>query len=73
VRGAQVADAITARWVVRFHAVAEHVSEVMAARLRIPRERIDIVSRGWEPDDERALANSSRRRVERVGMLTEEN
>jgi glycosyltransferase involved in cell wall biosynthesis len=51
VRGAQAADAITARRVVRFHAIAEHVAEVMAARLRIPRERIDVVPRGREPGD----------------------
>lgn len=50
VRAAQVVDALTARRVVRFHATSEHVAEQMSRRLRIPRERIDVVPRGRDPE-----------------------
>jgi glycosyltransferase involved in cell wall biosynthesis len=46
VRGAQLLDAITARSVVRFHAVSHHVAKVMAHRLMIPRSRVEVVPRG---------------------------
>jgi glycosyltransferase involved in cell wall biosynthesis len=49
VRGAQAVDALTARLATRFHAVAEHVADVMAKRLWIPRGRIDVVPRGRDP------------------------
>jgi glycosyltransferase involved in cell wall biosynthesis len=49
VRAAQLADMATARGVVRFHAVANHVAEVMSMRLRVPRSRIDVVVRGRDP------------------------
>lgn len=39
-------DVATARLVVRFHAVTTTVADVMAARLRIPRERVEVVPRG---------------------------
>jgi glycosyltransferase involved in cell wall biosynthesis len=48
-RAAQRLDAITARGVTRFHAVTRQVSEVMARRLRIPRDRIEVVPRGRDP------------------------
>jgi glycosyltransferase involved in cell wall biosynthesis len=47
--GALAADAITARFVRRFHAVSYHVAEVMCQRLRIPRQRIDVIHRGRDP------------------------
>lgn len=43
-------DAGTARFVRRFHAITEHVADVMSARLHLPRERIDVVPRGRSPD-----------------------
>jgi glycosyltransferase involved in cell wall biosynthesis len=49
VRSAQLLDAATARFVVRFHAISGHVADVMAARLRVPRDRIDVVTRGRDP------------------------
>ncbi|MBK5286860.1 MAG: glycosyltransferase [Acidimicrobiia bacterium] len=49
VRAAQTTDALTARAAVRFHAITAHVADVMAARLRIPRDRIDVIYRGRDP------------------------
>jgi glycosyltransferase involved in cell wall biosynthesis len=45
-RGWQLADALTARTVCRFHAVSDDVARVMARRLAIPRSEIDVVPRG---------------------------
>jgi glycosyltransferase involved in cell wall biosynthesis len=44
-RAAHLADALTARLAVRLHAISNHVADVMAARLRYPRERIDVIPR----------------------------
>jgi glycosyltransferase involved in cell wall biosynthesis len=49
VRGAQLLDAATARRVVRFHANARYVADVMAPRLRVPRDRVDVIPRGRDP------------------------
>jgi glycosyltransferase involved in cell wall biosynthesis len=49
VRAAQLVDATTARAVRRFHAVTGHVAEVMAKRLGIRRDRIDVIPRGRDP------------------------
>lgn len=46
VRAAQLADAATARLVKRFHAVSSASASVMAARLRIAPEKIDVIARG---------------------------
>jgi glycosyltransferase involved in cell wall biosynthesis len=48
-RGAQAVDLLTARTVVRWHAITEHVARVMAPRLRISRDRIDVIPRGRDP------------------------
>jgi glycosyltransferase involved in cell wall biosynthesis len=48
-RGAQLLDAVTARRVARFHANASYVAEVMAPRLRIPPERVEVIPRGRDP------------------------
>jgi glycosyltransferase involved in cell wall biosynthesis len=45
-RAAQLADAITARKVARFHAVTGHVASVMSRRLRVPMDRIEVIPRG---------------------------
>jgi glycosyltransferase involved in cell wall biosynthesis len=50
VRAAQVADALSARRVARFHAITVHVADEMARRLRIERSRIDVVPRGRDPE-----------------------
>jgi glycosyltransferase involved in cell wall biosynthesis len=50
VRAAQAADAATARSVVRFHVPAEHIADTMARRLRVPRDRFDVVPRGRDPE-----------------------
>lgn len=47
--GAQIADAGTARLTTRLHAVSTHVADVMALRLRYPRERIDVIASGRDP------------------------
>lgn len=52
IAGAQAVDALTARGVVRFHALTNHVADVMGRRLLIPRHRIEVIPRGR---DERAL------------------
>jgi glycosyltransferase involved in cell wall biosynthesis len=50
VRAAQLLDALTARRVVRFHAITSHVAEVMAGRLGVPRDRIEVIPRGRDPE-----------------------
>jgi glycosyltransferase involved in cell wall biosynthesis len=51
VRGAQFCDSLTAQMVARFHAITAHVADVMAGRLHIRRDRIDVVPRGRDPKD----------------------
>lgn len=46
---AWTADATTARSVVRFHALTEHVASIMSRRLVVPRSRIDVIPRGRDP------------------------
>ncbi|MEV0535443.1 glycosyltransferase family 4 protein [Kitasatospora sp. NPDC050463] len=50
VRAAQAVDAATAQGTRRFHALTRHVAGAMAQRLRVPRERIDVVPRGRDPE-----------------------
>jgi glycosyltransferase involved in cell wall biosynthesis len=47
--GARLLDAVTARPVVRFHAVSEHVADVMATRLHLRRSCVEVVPRGRDP------------------------
>ena len=49
VLGARLADAVTARFVTRFHAVSVASAEIMARRLWIPRDRVDVIPRGRDP------------------------
>lgn len=51
VRLGQAADAVTARTVVRFHAITAYVADRMSGALRIRRDRIDVIPRGRDPDD----------------------
>jgi glycosyltransferase involved in cell wall biosynthesis len=46
---ARLLDAASARRVARFHAISGHVADLMAARLRVPRERIQVIPRGRDP------------------------
>jgi len=48
-RLAQVVDGVTARTVARFHAISRHLADVMTRRLRLPRQRIDVIPRGRDP------------------------
>ncbi|MEU6232821.1 glycosyltransferase family 4 protein [Kitasatospora sp. NPDC047058] len=50
VRAAQAVDAATAQGTRRFHALSRYVAGAMAQRLRVPRERIDVVPRGRDPE-----------------------
>jgi glycosyltransferase involved in cell wall biosynthesis len=45
-RAAQLADRLTARSVVRFHAITEYIADTMSRILRVSRDRIDVVPRG---------------------------
>ena len=68
-------DATTARLVVRFHALTRHVADVMARRLLIPRDRIDVIPRGRDPqvlgtrNDQRRVAVRDRLSVGREDFL----
>ena len=59
VRAAHAADMLTARRVTRFHALTHHVATVMAQRLRIPADKIEVIPRG------RDAAQIGRRSAER--------
>ncbi|MFD0573658.1 glycosyltransferase family 4 protein [Kitasatospora gansuensis] len=50
VRAAQAVDAATAQGTRRFHALTKHVAEVMARRLHVSPDRIDVVPRGRDPE-----------------------
>ncbi|WP_354639016.1 glycosyltransferase family 4 protein [Kitasatospora camelliae] len=50
VRAAQAVDAATAQGTRRFHALTDHVAGAMSRRLRVARERIDVVPRGRDPE-----------------------
>ncbi|WP_436791337.1 glycosyltransferase [Yinghuangia sp. YIM S10712] len=58
-RAAQALDAATARGVRRFHALTDHVAEVMARRLAVRRSRIEVVPRGRDPE---LLARATKQR-----------
>jgi glycosyltransferase involved in cell wall biosynthesis len=62
-RAAQVIDGLTARLAVRLHSVSTHVADVMARRLRYPRERIDVVPRGRDPEVLGRRSDERRRRA----------
>ncbi len=50
VRAAQLVDLLSAKRVDRFHAVSWNAAELMTRRLRVPRDRIDVVPRGRSPE-----------------------
>jgi glycosyltransferase involved in cell wall biosynthesis len=49
-RAAHLADAFTARFVTRFHAISQPAAEIMGRRLRIPPGRIEVIPRGRDPE-----------------------
>lgn len=49
-RAVQALDAATARLAPRLHAVSSAVADVMAPRLRYPRDRIVVIPRGRDPE-----------------------
>jgi glycosyltransferase involved in cell wall biosynthesis len=49
-RAAQAVDIVTARFVDRFHAISETVGSVMAERLRIPTDKIEVIHRARDPE-----------------------
>ncbi|GCD99298.1 glycosyl transferase [Embleya hyalina] len=59
-RAAQGLDAASGQGVRRFHALTEHVADVMSRRLRVRRSRIEVVPRGRDPE---ALAAARERRA----------
>lgn len=63
VRLAQALDATTVRLARRLHANAAHVADTMAARLRVPRERFDVIPRGRDAE---ALGRRTPERTRRV-------
>jgi glycosyltransferase involved in cell wall biosynthesis len=67
VRGAQALDAVTARRVARFHAITGYVADVMARRLRIARDLIDVIPRGRDPG-ELGLRSPERTARARLGL-----
>lgn len=67
VRGAQIADAMTARLVSRFHAVSAASAAVMAERLGIPRSKIDVIPRG-RSEAALGMRTEERRRTARAEL-----
>jgi glycosyltransferase involved in cell wall biosynthesis len=63
VRVLHATDALSARRVRRYHALTQHVADVMAARLRYPRSRIDIIPRGRDPEQLGGASETRRGRV----------
>jgi glycosyltransferase involved in cell wall biosynthesis len=49
VRAVQAADMLTAPLTTRFHAISADVARVMSRRLKIPKDRIQVVYRGRDP------------------------
>lgn len=50
VRAAHLVDALTARFVVRFHAVSASSAAVMVRRLRIGAAKVEVIPRGRDPE-----------------------
>jgi glycosyltransferase involved in cell wall biosynthesis len=67
VQGAHLVDAATARRVVRFHANTRYVADVMAARLHVPRDRLEVIPRGRDPE-RLGRRNPERRARVRAGL-----
>ncbi len=68
-RAAQLADAVSARAVRRFHAITEEVAEVMGRRLMLPHSRVEVVRRGRDPVQLGEPGPERKRQVrERLGL-----
>lgn len=66
-RAARLADRVTARSVVRFHAISKYIADAMAVILRVPRGRIDVVPRG-RPAEALGSRTPERRRAARASL-----
>ena len=72
-RSAQLVDAVSARAVRRFHALTAHVGAIMARRLRLRDDRIDVIPRGRDPAQLGSRTPERRRRArEQLGIGTDE-
>lgn len=49
-RAARLLDASTARFAMRFHAISGAVADAVAPRLDIPRDRVQVIPRGRDPE-----------------------
>ena len=65
-KAAQFVDVVSARRVTLFHAITNHVADVMATRLRIPRNRIEVVPRGRDPEVLGSRTEARRRSARRA-------
>jgi glycosyltransferase involved in cell wall biosynthesis len=66
-RAALFADRLTAKLPVLFHAITEHVATRMAAKLRVPRDHIEVIPRGRDRDS-LGFASSERRNAVRASV-----
>jgi glycosyltransferase involved in cell wall biosynthesis len=61
------ADAVTARTVVAFHALTDHVAVTMGRRLLVPRRRMTVIARG-RSDDQLGRRTPTRRLLAREAL-----
>jgi glycosyltransferase involved in cell wall biosynthesis len=71
-QAAKLADQVTARGVLRFHAITRFLADAMARTLRIRRDRIDVVPRG-RPAGELGSRSDERRRRAREALRLDQN
>lgn len=65
---ARALDASTGRFASRFHALSTSIADAVSARLRLPRDHVDVVPRGRRPEDfpfrPDALRSATRRELD---------
>jgi glycosyltransferase involved in cell wall biosynthesis len=66
VRAAHLVDALTARFVARFHAVSASSADVMIRRLRIKAANVEVIPRGRDPERLGRRAQQRRLRTREV-------
>lgn len=71
-RAAQLTDAITCRLTARMHAVSTFVADTMSARLRYPRDRVDVIPRGRDPE-QLGTRTSERRAAARARLAIDDS
>jgi glycosyltransferase involved in cell wall biosynthesis len=70
-RAAQLLDGVSARPVVRFHAISVHIAELMARRLHLAGNRIEVIPRGRDAD-RLGMRNPERRARARAALQLDE-